>query len=147
MLAWFRRQRFVAALLIAANPALVGSWVAAYHPCPVRDGVAHGRTVAPSHVVTASVHSEHEGMDMSSAESAEVPTAPSGHDHSNSDGPCTCIGQCLTAGIALPSVAGDEVQVAVEITAHAAPRASHSPLRPASAPPYLLPPSTAPPTV
>lgn len=141
MLAWFRRQRFVAALLIAANPALVGSWVAAYHPCPVQDGVAHGRTAAPSHVVTASVHSEHEGMMME-----EAPAAPS-HGHSNTDGPCTCIGQCLTAGIALPSVAGDEIRVAVEITSHVARRTSHAPLPPASAPPYLLPPSTAPPTV
>lgn len=146
MLAWFRRQRFVAALLIAANPALVGSWVAAYHPCPVRDGAAWQRGAA-AQVVLAAEHSEHEGMDMSSAESAEAPVAPPAHDHSNTDGPCTCIGQCLSAGIALPSVAGDEVRVAVEITSHAAPRTSHSPLLPASAPPYLLPPSTAPPTV
>ena len=141
MLAWFRRQRFVAALLIAANPALVGSWVAAYHPCPVQDGVAHGRTVAPTHAVVVAEHVDHQGMVMDE----EVPAAPS-HDHSNTDGPCTCIGQCLTAGIALPSVAGDEIRVAVEITSHAAPRTSHSPLPPASAPPYLLPPSTAPPT-
>ena len=141
MLAWFRRQRFVAALLIAANPALVGSWVAAYHPCPVRDGVAHGRTVAPSHVVTASVHSEHEGMMME-----EAPAAPS-HDHSNTDGPCTCIGQCLIAGVALPSLAGDETRVAIEITQYSAPSTQHALLPPASAPPYLLPPSTAPPTV
>ena len=97
-------------------------------------------------MVAAAEHSEHEGMDMSSAESAGVPTAPSGHDHSNSDGPCTCIGQCLSAGIALPSLTGDETRVAVEIISHFAPRASHPQLRPASAPPYLLPPSTAPPT-
>ncbi|HTK55710.1 MAG TPA: hypothetical protein VL295_02720 [Gemmatimonadales bacterium] len=140
MLAWFRRQRFIAALLIAANPALVGSWVAAYHPCPVKDG-AQWRRGGEAQVVVAAEHSEHEGMMMG----AETPPAPS-HDHSNSNGPCTCIGQCLTAGIALPSVAGDEIRVAVEITSHAAPRTSHSPLPPASAPPYLLPPSTAPPT-
>jgi hypothetical protein len=142
MLAWFRRQRFIAALLIAANPALVGSWVAAYHPCPVKDG-ALGRWGAGAVEVqapTMAEHSGHEGMMME-----EAPAAPS-HDHSNTDGPCTCIGQCLTAGIALPSVAGDEIRVAVEITSHAAPRTSHSPLPPASAPPYLLPPSTAPPT-
>ena len=143
MLAWFRRQRFVAALLIAVNPALVGSWVAAYHPCPVQDGVvAHGRTVAPSHQVVAGEHSEHEGMMM-----AEEAPAPPTHDHSNSDGPCTCIGQCLTGGIALPSIAGDEIHVAIEIIQHSAPSTQHSLLRPASAPPYLLPPSTAPPTV
>src|SRR5690348_1868703 len=112
MLAWFRRQRFVAALLIAANPALVGSWVAAYHPCPVKDGAAFGRTVAQSHAVVAVEHSGHEGMMME-----EAPAAPS-HDHSNADGPCTCIGQCLSAGVALPSVSGDEIRVAVEITSH-----------------------------
>src|ERR1043165_7061506 len=140
MLNWFRRQRFVAALLIAANPALVGSWVAAYHPCPVRDGAVVQRI----EVAQAASHAEmagHEGMMM-----AEEAPAPPTHDHSNTDGPCTCIGQCLSAGIALPSVSGDEVRVAVEITSHAAPRTSHSELRPASAPPYLLPPSTPPPT-
>lgn len=138
MLAWFRRQRFVAALLIAANPALVGSWVAAYHPCPVRDGVV----ARPVEVAQHASHAEmagHEGMMME-----EAPAAPS-HDHSSTDGPCTCIGQCLSAGIALPSFSGDEIRVAVEITSHFAPRTSHSQLLPASAPPYLLPPSTAPP--
>ena len=146
MLNWFRRQRLLAALLIAVNPALVGSWVAAYHPCPVRDGAALGRVGAQAVVVDAraSEHAGHEGMMM---EEAPAPSdqAPA-HDHSNSDGPCTCIGQCLAAGIALPSFAGQETRVAVEITSHLAPRTSHAQLVPASAPPYFLPPSTAPPT-
>ena len=147
MLSWFRRQRLLAALLIAANPALVGSWVAAYHPCPVKDG-ALGRWGAGAVEVPApsmSEHSGHEGMMMAEEAPAPSDQAPA-HDHGGTDGPCSCIGQCLGAGIALPSVAGRESQVAFEISSHFAPRTSHSQLAPASAPPYLLPPSTAPPS-
>jgi len=140
MMQWFRRQRLVAALLILANPALVGSWVAAYHPCPVQDGAAYGRTVAPSHVaVVANEHAGHEGMVM---EEAPAPA----HDHSQNDGHCSCIGQCLSAGIALPSVAGRESRVAVVVSeqAHRIPQSVLT--VPVSAPQDLLPPSTAPPT-
>ena len=142
MLAWFRRQRFVAALLIAANPALVGSWVAAYHPCPVRDG-SLGRWGAGAVELQApsiSEHSGHEGMMM-----AEEAPAPPAHDHSNGDGPCTCIGQCLSAGIALPSIAGDETRLAISISQHSAPSTQHTVVVPTSRPLDLLPPSTAPP--
>jgi hypothetical protein len=134
MMQWFRRQRLLAALLIVANPALVGSWVAAYHPCPVQDEWAVGQEV-----VASAEHAGHEGMAM-----AETP-APA-HDHSQNDGHCSCIGQCLTAGIALPSVEGRETRVAVVVTEQAL-RTPHSALAaPASAPLDLLPPSTAPPT-
>ena len=141
MMQWFRRQRLVAALLILANPALVGSWVAAYHPCPVADG-ALGRVGASAVAASAqaSEHAGHEGMVMEEA------PAPS-HDHSQNDGHCSCIGQCLSAGIALPIDAGRESQVAIVVTQHAA-RTPHSALTlPVSAPQDLLPPSTAPPTV
>ena len=141
MMQWFRRQRLVAALLILANPALVGSWVAAYHPCPVSDGAAYGRTVAPSHVVAmANEHAGHEGMVM---EEAPAPA----HDHSQHNGHCSCIGQCLSAGIALPSFAGDETQVALEVTQHAVRSPQSALAAPVSAPLDRLPPSTAPPTV
>ena len=143
MLAWFRRQRLLAALLIAANPALVGSWVAAYHPCPVRDGiVAPAQIAAPAHDAVAA----HAGHDMMAMEEAPAPSdqAPA-HDHGSEHGPCTCIGQCLSAGIALPSLAGDEIEIAVVVSSDFAPRTSNAQLAPASAPPYLLPPSTAPP--
>lgn len=136
MLSWFRRQRLVAALMLAVNPALVGSWVSAHHPCPVRDAVV----AAPS--------AEHDGMMMSPAEMAGMAEqgAPA-HEHSQGEGQCTCIGQCLSAGIALPSLAGDETRVAVEITQHAAPSTQHTAVVPTSRPLDLLPPSTAPPTV
>ena len=137
MMQWFRRQRLVAVLLILANPALVGSWVAAYHPCPVQDG-ALGRVGASAHVAVASEHAGHEGMAMEEA------PAPS-HDHSQNDGHCSCIGQCLSAGIALPLDAGRESQVAVGITefTHRIPQSGLT--LPVSAPLDLLPPSTAPP--
>jgi hypothetical protein len=138
MMQWFRRQRLVAALLILANPALVGSWVAAYHPCPVQDGAAYGRTVAPSHVAVASEHAGHEGMVM---EEAPAPA----HDHSQNDGHCSCIGQCLMAGIALPLDAGRESLVATVITRQV-PLIPQSALAvPVSAPQDFLPPSSAPP--
>ena len=137
MMQWFRRQRLVAALLILANPALVGSWVAAYHPCPVQDQWSVGR-VAQSVAPVAMDHAGHEGMVM---EEAPAPA----HDHSPHDGHCSCIGQCLSAGIALPSVAGRESRVAISI-AQFAVRTPHSALTlPVSAPQDLLPPSTAPP--
>lgn len=136
MMKWFRRQRLLAALLILANPALVGSWVAAYHPCPVADG----RTVARSHEVaaTSSEHAGHEGMVMEEA------PAPS-HDHQQNDGHCTCIGQCLTGGFALPSVVGRESRVTPVITEVAVRSPDAALTTPVSAPLDLLPPSTAPP--
>src|SRR6478736_7542212 len=124
MMQWFRRQRLVAALLILANPALVGSWVAAYHPCPVSDG-AEWRRVAETRGVAHSEHAGHEGMEMVE-EAAPLQQAPA-HDHSQNDGHCSCIGQCLSAGIGLPSVAGRESQVAIVVTQHAA-RTPHSAL-------------------
>jgi hypothetical protein len=143
MLNWFRRQRLLAALLITANPALVGSWVAAYHPCPVADG-ALGRRVAETQVIAAtSEHAGHEGMAMAEM-AAPTDQAPS-HDHTQNDGHCSCIGQCLTAGIALPSLESAETAVAVVVTEQAV-RTPHSALAaPVSAPLDLLPPSTAPP--
>lgn len=145
MLNWFRRQRLLAALLITANPALVGSWVAAYHPCPVGDQWAGG-SVGQSTVITAVDHSEHaghEGMAMAEV-AAPVDQAPS-HDHSQNDGHCSCIGQCLSAGIALPAVVGHESRVVAVVT-ELAIRIPQSALAvPASAPLDLLPPSTAPP--
>jgi uncharacterized protein involved in copper resistance len=141
MMKWFRRQRLVAALLILANPALVGSWVAAYHPCPVQDGAAHGRTVALSHVAAPAVdHAGHDGMVMEEA------PAPS-HDHSQNDGHCSCIGQCLATGIALPTDTGRESQVAVVVTRHTVSIPQSALALPVSAPLDLLPPSTAPPIV
>ena len=145
MLNWFRRQRLLAALLITANPALVGSWVAAYHPCPVGDQWAGG-PVGQVSVVAAGDHSEHaghEGMSME-AETAPVDQAPA-HDHSQNDGHCSCIGQCLSAGVALPAVVGRESRVVAVVT-ELAVRTPHSALAlPVSAPLDLLPPSTAPP--
>lgn len=141
MMQWFRRQRLVAALLILANPALVGSWVAAYHPCPVAEGTQWRRVAEPQVVAPASMeHAGHEGMVMEEA------PAPS-HDHSQNDGHCSCIGQCLTAGIALPSFAGDETQVAVELSQHAVRSPQSALTVPVSAPLDRLPPSTAPPIV
>ena len=148
MLNWFRRQRLLAALLIAVNPALVGSWVAAYHPCPVQDG-APGRWGAGAVEVQApsmSEHSGHEGMMMAEEAPAPSDQAPA-HDHGGTDGPCSCIGQCLSAGVALPSVAGDETRVAFTVTQHSVPSTQYLSALAASRPPYLLPPSTAPPTV
>ena len=143
MLTWFRRQRLVAALMILANPALVGSWVAAYHPCPVSDG-ARGRVGASAVAsVAGSEHAGHEGMVMA-AEVAPAYQAPA-HDHSQNDGHCSCIGQCLTSGLALPSVAGHESRVAIVVT-ESAVRSPQSALTvPVTAPLDLLPPSTAPP--
>ena len=145
MISWFRRQRLVAAFLILANPALVGSWVTAYHPCPVQDVVAQGRRGAEAQVTVAAAaeHAGHEGMMMTSAETAE-PQAPS-HDHTQNDGHCSCIGQCLSSGIALPSFAGDETRLQVSFTQHAALSTPHAAALPASRPLDLLPPSTAPP--
>jgi|GEM_PF-3513233 len=137
MLNWFRRQRLLAALLITANPALVGSWVAAYHPCPIDDGAGYGRAAAPSHVV-ANEHAGHEGMVM---EEAPVPS----HEHSETNGHCSCIGQCLSAGIALPAVVGRESRVVAVVTELAVRIPQSALTAPASAPLDLLPPSTAPP--
>lgn len=144
MLAWFRRQRLLAALLIAANPALVGSWVAAYHPCPVQDG-AEWRRGAEAQVVPPAA-AEHAGHDMMMMGEAPAPSdqAPA-HDHGGSDGPCTCIGQCLMAGVALPSVAGDEASLAVVVTQHSVAGTQYLAALPAARPHHLLPPSTAPP--
>lgn len=146
MLAWFRRQRLLAALLIAANPALVGSWVAAYHPCPVQEGAEWRRGAVAVEVAAAPSMAVHSGHDMSMMEEAPAPSdqAPA-HDHSSNDGPCTCIGQCLMAGVALPSVAGDGATLAVVITQHSAPGIQYQAALPASRPHHLLPPSTAPP--
>lgn len=143
MLAWFRRQRFVAALLIAANPALIGSWVAAYHPCPVSDG-ALGRWrvgAVESQAPAMSEHAGHEGMMMGE----ETAPAPS-HDHSNTDGPCSCIGQCLSAGVALPLDAGRESRVSILVTQSEVSVPQSALVVPASRPHHLLPPSTAPPS-
>jgi hypothetical protein len=139
MMQWFRRQRLVAALLILANPALVGSWVAAYHPCPVSDRWVGGEA-AQLVVATATMdHAGHEGMVM---EEAPAPA----HDHSQHDGHCSCIGQCLSAGIALPSFAGTETKVAFEVTQSAVRSPQSALAAPVSAPLDRLPPSTAPPT-
>src|SRR6478609_3004610 len=138
MMQWFRRQRLVAALLILANPALVGSWVAAYHPCPVQDQWSAGRSGGQAVEPIAMDHAGHEGMVM---EEAPAPA----HDHSQNNGHCSCIGQCLSAGIALPSVASRESRVAI-IIAQFTVRTQQSALAlPVSAPQDLLPPSTAPP--
>jgi hypothetical protein len=142
MLNWFRRQRLLAALMILANPALVGSWVAAYHPCPVGDEWAVGRSGGQA-VVIVDEHAGHEGMAMAEV-AAPVDQAPS-HDHSQNDGHCSCIGQCLSAGIALPSVAGRESRVAVVVTEQVVHTPQSALAVPASAPLDLLPPSTAPP--
>ena len=138
MLNWFRRQRLLAALLITANPALVGSWAAAYHPCPIDDGAAFTTVAAAQVAVASAEHAGHEGMVMEEA------PAPS-HDHSETSGHCSCIGQCLSAGIALPAVVGRESRVVAVVT-ELAVRIPQSALAvPASAPLDLLPPSTAPP--
>ncbi|HWA40182.1 MAG TPA: hypothetical protein VG712_01130 [Gemmatimonadales bacterium] len=145
MLAWFRRQRLLAALLIAANPALVGSWVAAHHPCPVRDG-ALGRWGAAAVESQAPAISEHAGHEMMMMEEAPAPSEhPPGHDHSGPAGPCTCIGQCLSATVALAPDAGRELRVAFVLTPHFAPRTSHVVAAWTTTPLDLLPPSTAPP--
>lgn len=144
MLNWFRRQRLVAALMILANPALVGSWVAAYHPCPVADGAEWRRAAETQVVAAVSEHAGHEGMEM---EGASAPTDhPAGHDHSQNDGHCSCIGQCLSSGLALPSVTGGESQVVAVITELAVRTPQSALSLPVSAPLDLLPPSTAPPT-
>jgi hypothetical protein len=136
MMSWFRRQRLVAALLILANPALVGSWVAAYHPCPVQDGMQwHSGTAAQ---VQAEDHAGHEGMVLAEEQ-------PPSHDHSQNDGHCSCIGQCLTAGVALPSFAGDETRLQVTTSQSAVRSTQSAATLPASRPLDLLPPSTAPP--
>jgi hypothetical protein len=133
MLKWLRRQRLIAALLITANPALIGSWAAAYHPCPVRDGAV---------VAAQVVVDEHAGHhEMAPTESAPAPS----HGHGDEAATCSCIGQCLTAGIALPSDAGRESQVA-SLTTERVVRIPQSALAsPASAQLHRLPPSTAPP--
>jgi hypothetical protein len=136
MLKWLRRQRLLAALLITANPALIGSWAAAYHPCPVRDGA-----VAAAQVDAPVVVDEHAGHEM--AHEAAVPTPA--HGHGDESATCSCIGQCLTAGIALPSFAGAESSLAVEYTQHPAPGTQHLVAPWASTPLDRLPPSTAPP--
>lgn len=139
MMSWFRRQRLVAALLILANPALVGSWVAAYHPCPVSDGaVWRSGGQAVDHSVAVSEHAGHEGMVMEEA------PAPS-HDHSQNDGHCSCIGQCLMAGIAIPAVVGRESRVVAVVTEVAVRSPQSALTSPVSAPLDRLPPSTAPP--
>jgi hypothetical protein len=133
MLKWLRRQRLLAALLITANPALIGSWAAAYHPCPVRDGAV---------VAAQAVVDEHAGHhDMAPVESSPAPS----HGHSDENAPCSCIGQCLTAGVALVSLGGEELRVATEITRHSAPSTQHLEAHWASTPLDRLPPSTAPP--
>ena len=133
MLKWLRRQRLVAALLITANPDLIGSWAAAYHPCPVRDGAV---------VAAQVVVDEHAGHhEMAPAETAPAPS----HGHGDDAAACNCIGQCLTAGIALPSFAAAEFTIATVVT-QSAVRAPQSALAsPASAQLHRLPPSTAPP--
>lgn len=133
MLKWLRRQRLIAALLITANPALIGSWAAAYHPCPVRDGAV---------VAAQVVVDEHAGHhEMAPVESAPVPA----HGHGDDAAACSCIGECLTAGIALPSLAGAEATLSAQYTQHAAPSTQHLDAPWASTPLDLLPPSTAPP--
>ena len=68
-----------------------------------------------------------------------------GHDHDQNDGHCSCIGQCLAAGIALPSLDRAEVSVAVVVTEQAVRSPQSALAVPASASLDLLPPSTAPP--
>jgi len=144
MLNWFRRQRLLAALLITANPAIVGSWVAAYHPCPVADG-ALGRVGASALGATDSAdeHTGHAGMAMAGV-AAPTEQAPA-HGHDQNSGHCSCIGQCLSAGIALPSVVGRESGVVAAVTERAVRSPQSALAVPVSAPLDLLPPSTAPP--
>ncbi len=142
MLKWLRRQRLLAALLITANPAFIGSWAAAYHPCPVRDS-AVGRSGGQA-VVQVEIADEHLGHH----EMGPVSTDPAPeHGHSDDAAACSCIGQCIAAGIALPSFAATEFTVATVVT-QSAVRAPQSALAsPASAQLHRLPPSTAPPII
>ena len=140
MLSWFRRQRLVAALMVVANPALLGAWVSAYHPCPVQDAVVVAAQQAPA---GHEGHGAMVGMAMGGTP-ASSDHGPA-HQHSDGSGHCTCIGQCLTAGIALPALDQDATRLAVVVSDHVAPSLQHRAVLPASRPLELLPHSTAPP--
>ncbi|HEX3927723.1 MAG TPA: hypothetical protein VHW65_06970 [Gemmatimonadales bacterium] len=80
MIAYLRRRRWLAALLLLASPAVGGQAMPLLHPCTTSDTVAMGSQMAMPGMAHGSSHGTpaHE---------------PSHHD-------CTCIGCCYTATVA-----------------------------------------------
>ena len=126
MLNALRHSRLLAALLVTASPAVLGTVLPAVHPCPVEAPWLAQKGAAGS-------HADHH-------QAAHHEMGGPGHEHET----CHCIGASLSGAAMTPPKTGELSHQILTLFAppHFPTRDSSLDLAPSAA---LLPPATAPP--
>lgn len=124
MLQRLRHLRFLSLLLLIGTPGLAGTGLSAVHPCAAE----------MPWTATPAEHGAHHGSHGGAPSDDGAPA------------PCHCIGACQ--GAAAMVAAGSVAELAIAPSAHQVPLALLAPpVELPSAPSYLLPFKTAPPTL